>query len=85
MAADPRSVADVPVWEGNVKSRFQNGTRAGLESKSPARIDQIHDRAIPPHSQRVKQPRLGLNPGFSRPSKPIGLGRAFSGTSEQPS
>jgi len=82
---DPGSVAYVPVWEGSVKNRFQNGTRVGLESKLPDRIDQIHDRTIPPHSQRVKQPRLGLNPGFSRSSKPIGLERAFSGTSEQKS
>ena len=83
--ADPRSVADVPVWEGNVKSRFQNGTRAGLESKAPDLFEQTRDRAIPSHYQGVRKPRLGLNPGFPRSSKPIGLERAFSKASEQQS
>ena len=68
-----------------MKSRFQNGMRPGLESKPPDRIDQTLDRAFPSRSQRVKPPRLGLNPGFSRYSTPNGLERAFSKSSEQSS
>ena len=68
-----------------MKYRFQNGTGVGLECKSPDRIDQVRDRAIPSDYQRVKKPRLGLDPGFPRSSRPIGLEGAFSKASEQQS
>ena len=68
-----------------MKSRFQNGTRVGLQSKAPDLIDQTGGSTLPSHFQSVKRPRLGLNPGFPRPSKPVGLERALYDASEKKS
>jgi hypothetical protein len=84
--SDPRSDARVPVWEGRVENRFQNGTGTGLGWQRRPVLDPtvpgIAD-AIIVYFQYFRWLLRGFARGYSRHSSLIGLERAFSKWSEE--